>query len=162
MIGMVLITHGALGETLRAAMEHVVGPQSQVECVSIDSDDPLGTCRATILDSVHRVDSGDGALLVTDMFGSTPSNLALSVMEDGRSDVLAGVNLPMLVKLAKIRGSHTLAECASIAEMAGRKYIATASHLPAPCLGGARSCLDLPAREQAAAPEAHAARCAVS
>jgi len=146
MIGMVLITHGTLGETLRAAMEHVVGPQDQIECVSIDADDPLGTCRTTILDSVHRVDSGDGALLVTDMFGSTPSNLALSVMEEGRSDVLAGVNLPMLVKLAKVRGDHTLAECATIAETAGRKYIATASHLPAPCLGGARSCLDLPVK----------------
>ncbi|GBQ66719.1 PTS system transporter subunit IIA [Ameyamaea chiangmaiensis NBRC 103196] len=145
---MVLITHGALGETLKAALEHVVGPQEQIECISVDGDDPLGLSRSSLIDSMKRVDSGDGTLMVTDMFGSTPSNLALSVMEEGHSDVLAGVNLPMLVKLAKIRPSRTLAECASIAEMAGRKYISTASHLPAPCLGGAQSCRDLP-------PDAH-------
>jgi PTS system mannose-specific IIA component len=144
MIGMVLITHGTLGETLRAATEHVVGAQEQMATVSIGCDDDLSCCRETIIARMHEVDSGDGTLLVTDMFGSTPSNLALSVMGEGTVEVLAGVNLPMLVKLAKIRPNRTLAECAAIAETAGRKYISTASHLPANCLGGAQSCLGLP------------------
>ncbi len=140
MIGMVLITHGELGETLRAAMEHVVGPQKQVATVSIGADDQIPLCRRTLAQQIDQVDTGDGVMVLTDMFGSTPSNLAIAAMERGGVEVVAGVNLPMLVKLAKTRSQRTLAECADIAETAGRKYIAAASHLPSSCLGGAMCC----------------------
>ncbi|MBB2201999.1 PTS sugar transporter subunit IIA [Gluconacetobacter tumulisoli] len=141
MIGMVLVTHGELGETLRRAMEHVVGPQSQMTTLNIEAGDDPVLRRGDLQVAIAGVDTGDGVLLLTDMFGSTPSNLAISTLEEGRVEVLAGVNVPMLVKLAQIRNGHTLAECADMAEGAGRKYISTASHLPPQCLGGARSCL---------------------
>ncbi|WP_428390269.1 PTS sugar transporter subunit IIA [Lichenicoccus sp.] len=137
---MVLITHGELGETLRAAMEHVVGSQQQVAALSIGAEDQISACRRALGAEIDRVDTGDGVMLLTDMFGSTPSNLAIAAMERGGVEVIAGVNLPMLVKLAKVRSQRTLVECAAIAEMAGRKYIATASHLPSSCLGGAVCC----------------------
>ena len=140
MIGMVLITHGELGETMRAAMEHVVGPQKQVATLSIGADDQIGGCRKALQARIDAVDTGDGVMLLTDMFGSTPSNLAIAAMERGGIEVIAGVNLPMLVKLAKVRSHRTLEECTDIAEMAGRKYIAAASHLPSSCLGGAACC----------------------
>ena len=140
MIGMVLVTHGELGETLRAAMEHVVGPQKQVATLSIGADDQILQCRRALAEEIGRVDTGDGVMLLTDMFGSTPSNLAIAAMERGGVEVIAGVNLPMLVKLAKIRSQRTLAECTDIGESAGRKYIAAASHLPSSCLGGAACC----------------------
>ena len=154
MIGMVLVTHGELGETMRAAMEHVVGPQKQVATVSIGADDQIPLCRRALRAEIDQVDTGDGVMLLTDMFGGTPSNLAIAAMERGGVEVIAGVNLPMLVKLAKIRSQRTLAECADIAESAGRKYIATASHLPSSCLGGA-ACCD---KEPAAAPDAAGAK----
>lgn len=144
MIGMVLITHGELGEMLRAAMEHVVGPQTQVAAVSIGADDQIPLCRRALAAEIDHVDTGDGVILLTDMFGSTPSNLAIAAMDRGGVEVIAGVNLPMLVKLAKIRSQRSLAECAEIAETAGRKYIATASHLPSSCLGGAACCDNSP------------------
>ena len=144
MIGMVLITHGELGETLRAAMEHVVGPQRQVAAVSIGADDQIPHCRLALEAEIDRVNTGDGVILLTDMFGSTPSNLAIAAMGRGGVEVIAGVNLPMLVKLAKIRSQRSLGECAEIAETAGRKYIATASHLPTSCLGGAACCGSTP------------------
>lgn len=140
MIGMILITHGELGETLRAAMEHVVGPQKQVATLSIGADDQILSCRDALATEIAQVDTGDGVMLLTDMFGSTPSNLAIAAMERGGVEVIAGVNLPMLVKLAKIRSQRTLAECTDIGESAGRKYIAAASHLPSSCLGGAVCC----------------------
>ncbi len=140
MIGMVLITHGGLGEMLRAAMEHVVGPQKQVATLSIGADDQIPFCRHALAQQIDQVDTGDGVMLLTDMFGSTPSNLAIAAMERGGVEVIAGVNLPMLVKLAKTRSQRTLAECADIGETAGRKYIAAASHLPSSCLGGAMCC----------------------
>ncbi|TLU71872.1 PTS sugar transporter subunit IIA [Lichenicoccus roseus] len=140
MIGMVLITHGELGEMMRAAMEHVVGPQKQVGTLSIGADDQITGCRKALQAQIDQVDTGDGVMLLTDMFGSTPSNLAIAAMERGGVEVIAGVNLPMLVKLAKVRSSRTLEECTDIAETAGRKYIAAASHLPSSCLGGAACC----------------------
>ena len=144
MIGMVLVTHGELGETMRAAMEHVVGPQAQVATLSIGADDQINICRHALAAEIDQVDTGDGVMLLTDMFGSTPSTLAIAAMERGGVEVIAGVNLPMLVKLAKIRSQRTLAECADIAETAGRKYIAAASHLPSSCLGGAACCDSTP------------------
>ncbi len=140
MIGMVLITHGELGRTLCDAMEHVVGSQKQVATLSIGADDQIPLCRRALESRIDEVDTGDGVMLLTDMFGSTPSNLAIAAMQRGGVEVIAGVNLPMLVKLAKIRSQRTLAECADIAESAGRKYISTASHLPSSCLGGAVCC----------------------
>ncbi len=144
MIGMVLITHGELGGTLRAAMEHVVGPQKQVAALSIGAEDQIPLCRRALETEIEQVDTGDGVMLLTDMFGSTPSNLAIAAMERGGIEVIAGVNLPMLVKLAKVRSQRTLGECAEIAEIAGRKYIASASHLPPSCLGGAVCCDSTP------------------
>jgi mannose PTS system EIIA component len=141
MIGMVLVTHGELGDTLKRAMEHVVGPQAQLATLNIEAGDDPVLRRADLQSVIAGVDTGDGVLLLTDMFGSTPSNLAISMMEPDRVEVLAGVNVPMLVKLAQIRNGHPLEECADLAEGAGRKYISTASHLPPQCLGGASSCM---------------------
>lgn len=136
MIGVVLVTHGGLGQALRDAMEHVVGAQAQVATVSIGPEDDMEAMRAEIIRRIDEVDTGDGAVLLTDMFGGTPSNLAISMIARGGVEVISGVNLPMLVKLAKARAAGTLGECVDCAEAAGRKYIATASHLPSACLGG--------------------------
>lgn len=129
MIGLVLVTHGRLAQEMRAAMEHVVGPQRHVAAICIDVDDDIEARRADIRRSITQVDTGDGVILLTDMFGGTPSNLAISMMDRAGVEVLAGVNLPMLVKLAKVRGTLTLPECVDCAEHAGRKYIAAASHV---------------------------------
>ncbi len=129
MIGIVLVTHGRLAIEFRAALEHVVGPQSQIEAVTIGPDDDVERRRRDIIDAVKRVDSGDGVAILTDMFGGTPSNLSISVMSQPRVEVLAGVNLPMLVKLAKIRGESPLAEAVAQAQEAGRKYITVASRV---------------------------------
>ena len=140
MIGLVLITHCDIGTSLRAAMEHVVGPQQQMAALSVGADDDVQARRRDLAGAIAAVDSGDGVVLLTDMFGSTPSNLAISMMERPDIEVIAGVNLPMLVKLGHVRSNRTLAECVEIAEVAGRKYIAAASHLPQTCLGGAVCC----------------------
>ncbi len=103
MIGLVLVTHGRLATEFRSALEHVVGPQTQIEAVTIGPDDDAEQCRMNILDAVKRVDSGEGVAILTDMFGGTPSNLAISVMSQPKVEVLAGINLPMLIKLAKVR-----------------------------------------------------------
>ena len=103
MIGLVLVTHGRLAVEFRAALEHVVGPQTQIEAVTIDPEDDVEARRKDIIEAVKRVDSGDGVAILTDMFGGTPSNLAISVMSRPKVEVLAGINLPMLVKLAKVR-----------------------------------------------------------
>ena len=137
MIGLVLITHCDIGTSLRSAMEHVVGPQQQMAALSVGADDDIQARRRDLQAAIATVDSGDGVVLLTDMFGSTPSNLAISMMERPDIEVIAGVNLPMLVKLGHVRSNRTLAECVEIAEIAGRKYIAAASHLPQACLGGA-------------------------
>jgi PTS system mannose-specific IIA component len=127
MIGMVLVTHGRLAEELRAAMEHVVGTQRGVATICIGADDDVEQRRLDIRTCIEAVDTGDGVVLITDMFGGTPSNLAISMMDRPGVDVIAGANLPMLVKLAKVRSRQTLAECVDCAEAAGRKYIASAS-----------------------------------
>jgi mannose PTS system EIIA component len=129
MIGMVLVTHGRLAEELRLAMEHVVGAQNNVDTVCIGPDDDIDKRRVEIEACIARCDVGDGVVLLTDMFGGTPSNLAISMMERHGVEVIAGVNLPMLVKLAKVRSNQPLAAAVTCAEEAGRKYIAAASHV---------------------------------
>ena len=129
MIGMVLVTHGALANALRDAMEHVVGKQKNLATVCIESDAAFEGQRAEIAQRMAEVNSGDGVILLTDMFGGTPSNLAISMMDRPNVDVIAGANLPMLVKLAKLRGHHTLTECIDGAELAGRRNIVAASQV---------------------------------
>ena len=133
MIGMVLVTHGRLAAELRSAMEHVVGAQRNVDVVCIGPDDDMERRRAEIEACIDRCDTGDGVVLLTDMFGGTPSNLAISLMDRKQVEVIAGVNLPMLVKLAKVRSNQPLADAVNCAEMAGRKYIAAASHVLQGC-----------------------------
>jgi len=128
-IGLVLVTHGGLAEQFVAAMEHVVGPQEGVRAVSIGPDDDMEQRRKDILKSVEDVDEGSGVIVLTDMFGGTPSNLAISIISNANVEVLAGVNLPMLIKLASVRQSTTLEEAAHAAQESGRKYINLASRL---------------------------------
>ncbi|MBF0250729.1 MAG: PTS sugar transporter subunit IIA [Alphaproteobacteria bacterium] len=132
MIGIVLVTHGRLAEEFVAAMEHVVGPQENLATICIGPDDDMEQRRQQILDSIAKVDDGSGVILLTDMFGGTPSNLAISVIEKAKVEVIAGANLPMLIKLASVRGDCDLTEAATQAKDAGRKYINLASEL----LGG--------------------------
>ena len=129
MIGLVIVTHGRLAEEFLSAMEHVVGRQRAVETVCIGADDDMERRRQDILEAVDRVDAGDGVILLTDMIGGTPSNLAISVMEQTRAEVIAGLNLPMLIKLASVRGRESLESCVAQAQDAGRKYISVASYL---------------------------------
>ncbi|MSP68422.1 MAG: PTS sugar transporter subunit IIA [Alphaproteobacteria bacterium] len=129
MIGILLVTHGRLAAEFIAAMEHVVGRQAAVKAICIGSDDDIEKRRQEILDAVGEVDSGAGVILLTDMFGGTPSNLAISILDRGNVEVLAGVNLPMLIKLASVRATHPLAQAVEEACDAGRKYIRVASAL---------------------------------
>ena len=130
MIGVVLVTHGRLAAEFIEALEHVVGePQRNMAAVCIGPDDDMEKRRREIVDSVARADEGDGVVLLTDMFGGTPSNLAISVLDQGRVEVIAGVNLPMLIKLAGLRDSGSLATAVAEAQRAGRKYINVASQL---------------------------------
>ena len=129
MIGLVLVTHGRLAVEFRAALEHVVGPQSHIETVSIGPEDDVECRRHDIIEAVKNVDDGSGVILLTDMFGGTPSNLAISVMEAGKVEVIAGANLPMLIKLASVRGDRQLADAVVEARDAGRKYINVASQV---------------------------------
>ena len=127
MIGLVLVTHGRLADEFKAALEHVMGPQKQIESITIGAEDDADLCRSDIIEAVKRVDSGDGVAILTDMFGGTPSNLAISVMDKVKGEVIAGVNLPMLIKLASCRVSQKLADAVVKAQDAGRKYIIVAS-----------------------------------
>jgi len=129
MIGLVLVTHGALASQFVAAMEHVVGAQPQVEAICIGPDDDMEQRRRDILDAVASADSGDGVILLTDMFGGTPSNLAISIMDKAKVEVIAGVNLPMLIKLASVRDHATLGQAVDLAQESGRKYISIASRV---------------------------------
>ena len=129
MIGMVLVTHGRLATEFIAALEHVVGPQQRVAAVCIGPEDDMEARRRDILDSIKKVDDGDGVVLLTDMFGGTPSNLAISVMSRPKVEVLAGINLPMLIKLVKVRDEWPLAEAVAAAQESGRKYITIASRV---------------------------------
>ncbi|WP_413206520.1 PTS sugar transporter subunit IIA [Rhodospirillum sp. A1_3_36] len=129
MIGMVLVTHGRLAEELIAATEHVMGKQENIAAVCIGPDDDMEQRRQDILKCVEQVDTGNGTILLTDMFGGTPSNLAISVMEKAKIEVIAGVNLPMLIRLATVRDTQSMQDAASSAQEAGRKYINVASRL---------------------------------
>lgn len=129
MIGLVLVTHGQLAEEFRHAVEHVVGPQEHFETVSIGADDDMAQRRSDIINAVARADTGTGVVVLTDMFGGTPSNLAISVMEAGRVEVIAGMNLPMLIKLSSVRKSDNMALALDEAQAAGRKYINVASQV---------------------------------
>ncbi|HSH63125.1 PTS sugar transporter subunit IIA [Methyloceanibacter sp.] len=129
MIGVVIVTHGKLAHEFRAALEHVVGPQEQIETISIGPEDDLDERRTDMLTALARVDSGAGVVVLTDMFGGSPSNLAISAMEHSNVEVIAGVNLPMLVKLASVRGDCGLEEAITKAQEAGRKYISVASQI---------------------------------
>ena len=129
MIGMVLVTHGELATQFRAALEHVVGPQKQVATISIGPEDDIERRRGDIIDAVSQVDTGAGVVLLTDMFGGTPSNLAISVMNGAHVEVVAGINLPMLIKLASVRDAASLEQAVIQAQDAGRKYIYVASRV---------------------------------
>ena len=129
MIGMVLVTHGHLATEFRAALEHVVGPQKQIETITIGPEDDMEQRRKDIIHAVHQVDTGRGVVVLTDMFGGTPSNLAISVMDGSQVDVVAGINLPMLIKLASVREDATLEQAVVQAQDAGRKYISVASRI---------------------------------
>ncbi len=129
MIGLLLVTHGNLAREFVSAMEHVVGPQAQVATVCIGPDDDMEERRQEILDKATQVDSGAGVVIVTDMFGGTPSNLAISLLDRAKIEVIAGANLPMLIKLASLRAREGLQEAVAQAQEAGRKYIAVASQL---------------------------------
>jgi PTS system mannose-specific IIA component len=133
MIGLVLVTHGRLANEFLAALEHVVGPQENTEAISIGADDDMEVRRADIVKAVGRVGSSEGVVVLTDMFGGTPSNLAISIMGGSESgvpfEVIAGVNLPMLIRLARARDTMPLAELVLDAQEAGRKYINVASAL---------------------------------
>jgi PTS system mannose-specific IIA component len=129
MIGMVIVTHGRLAEEFVAALEHVVGAQENIVAVCIGPDDDMEQRRQEILDGVERVDQGQGVVLLTDMFGGTPSNLAISIMDRAKVEVIAGINLPMLIKLASVRGSEALPDAVRCAREAGQKYINVASSL---------------------------------
>ena len=122
MIGLVLVTHGNLAKEFISAMQHVVGRQEQVEAVCIGPEDDMEMRRAEILKKV-------GAIVLTDMFGGTPSNLAISIMDRAKVEIIAGINLPMLIKLASLRKDKSLKETVEGAQEAGKKYINIASQL---------------------------------
>ncbi len=129
MIGIVLVTHGRLAEEFKHAVEHVVGPQENMETVSIGADDDMEQRRQDILDAIDRAGTGNGVIILTDMFGGTPSNLAISAMEPGSVEVVAGVNLPMLIKLTSVRRNDNRPAALEQAQTAGRKYINVASQV---------------------------------
>ncbi|MDQ0457976.1 PTS sugar transporter subunit IIA [Rhizobium paknamense] len=129
MIGLVLVTHGKLAEEFHSAVEHVVGPQKFIETICIGPEDDMDQRRQDILDAVARADDGSGVIILTDMFGGTPSNLAISAMSAGRIEVIAGMNLPMLIKLAGVRGDNDMEKALVSASEAGRKYINVASRV---------------------------------
>lgn len=129
MLGLVLVTHGNLANEFVAAMQHVVGKQEQIDTVCIGPEDNMEIRREEILRKVEQVDSGEGTLVLTDLFGGTPSNLAISIMDKAKVEILAGVNLPMLIKIASLRKDKNLKDTALGAQEAGKKYINIASQL---------------------------------
>lgn len=127
MIGIVLVSHANIAKEMLDVVEHIVGPQNQIISISIYPKDDMEKKRIEILNSVKKVDSGNGVVVLTDMFGGTPSNLAISVMENEKIEVVAGVNLPMLIKMMSIREKTKLKELIKISQESGRKYINVAS-----------------------------------
>ena len=140
MIGIVLVTHGRLAAEFRAALEHVAGPQKQIESIAIGPDDDIEQRRQDIVSAVTKVDSGAGVVVLTDMFGGTPSNLAISIMNGSNIEVIAAVNLPMLIKLASVRETSGLEQAVIQAQDAGRRYICAASRV----LGAKPDRVDMP------------------
>lgn len=129
MIGLVLVAHGALADEFLNAMQYVVGPQRQVATIGLLPTDDLAKRKDDILQAIHQVDTGSGVIILTDMFGGTPSNLAISVMDIANAEVIAGVNLPMLIKISALRENTSLKEVVAAAETAGKKYINVASKI---------------------------------
>ena len=129
MIGLVLVTHGRLAVEFITAMEHVVGKQDAVEPICIGPDDDMEERRGEIAKAIERCDSGDGVIILTDLFGGTPSNLAISLMGDTCVEVIAGINLPMLIRLESARKTMGVADAVAAAREAGRKYISVASEV---------------------------------
>jgi len=129
MIGLVLVTHGRLATEFVTAMEHVVGPQTAIEAICIGPDDDMEARRGDIATAIAKVDSGSGVIVLTDLFGGTPSNLAISLMDVGRVEVIAGINLPMLIRLESARRRMKVVEAVAAAREAGRKYISVASEV---------------------------------
>lgn len=129
MIGLVLVTHGRLASEFVTAMEHVVGPQPEVEAIAIGPEDDMEARRADIATAIAKVETGKGVILLTDLFGGTPSNLAISLLERGRVEVIAGINLPMLIRLASARKTMKVIDAVAAAREAGRKYISVASEV---------------------------------
>ncbi|AOW23625.1 MAG: PTS sugar transporter subunit IIA [Sphingomonas aquatilis] len=129
MIGLVLVTHGRLAEEFVTAMVHVVGPQERIATISIGPDDDMEERRADIAAAIAAVDTGRGVIVLTDLFGGTPSNLAISLMTRGHVEVIAGMNLPMLIRLGSARKSMKVVEAVAAAREAGRKYISVASEV---------------------------------
>ena len=127
MIGIVLVSHANIAKEMLGVIQHIVGPQERIKAISIFPNDNMEKKRSEILDSVKKVDAGKGVIVLTDMFGGTPSNLAISVMEDEKIEVVAGVNLPMLIKMMSIREKKTIKELIKISQESGRKYINVAS-----------------------------------
>ena len=138
MIGMILVTHGKLAEHFIDAMEHVVGKQEGVATICIGPNDDMEQRRQDIADAISRVDTGDGAIILTDLFGGTPSNLAISLLDTGRIEVIAGINLPMLIRLAGARKSMNVVEAVQAAQIAGRNYITVASEFLGQDISSAR------------------------
>nr|WP_295666089.1 PTS sugar transporter subunit IIA [Sphingomonas sp.] len=129
MIGLVLVTHGRLAEEFVTAMEHVVGKQERIATIAIGPEDDMEARRKDIADAINDVDAGQGVILLTDLFGGTPSNLAISLMEKGRFEVIAGINLPMLIRLGSARSKMKVVDAVAAAREAGRKYITVASEV---------------------------------
>ncbi|MBQ9236060.1 MAG: PTS sugar transporter subunit IIA [Alphaproteobacteria bacterium] len=129
MIGLVLVTHGNLAKEFLSAMQHVVGMQQQIDTVCIGPEDDMEMRRNEIMEKVNQTNSGEGVILLTDMFGGTPSNLALSIMDRANVEILAGINLPMLIKIAGLRKENNLKKTVEGAQDAGKKYITVASQL---------------------------------
>ena len=127
MIGLVLVTHGRLAAEFITAMEHVVGPQEAIEAVCIDADDDMEARRKDIAEAIRKVDQGKGVIILTDLFGGTPSNLAISLLDEGRVEVIAGINLPMLIRLAGARKAMSVTDAVRAARDAGKSYITVAS-----------------------------------
>lgn len=129
MIGLVLVTHGALAREFIVAMEHVVGPQERIATVCIGPDDDMEEKREDIAKAIAEVDDGNGVIILTDLFGGTPSNLAISLMKSERIEVIAGINLPMLIRLEGARKTMDVRAAVAAAREAGRKYISVASEV---------------------------------
>jgi mannose PTS system EIIA component len=129
MIGLVLVTHGGLAKEFVTAMEHVVGPQERIAPICIGPEDDMEERRGDIAAAIEEVDDGSGVIILTDLFGGTPSNLAISLMKDARTEVIAGVNLPMLIRLDGARKAMDVKGAVAAAREAGRKYISVASEV---------------------------------